>query len=119
MCNYCINHSGLFPVELLSCDCLKLIEYGGHIGVDTGHITLDQMKLLKKTHHIKERAHTKRFLKEAFLDNVISIVCMEEIPPEFILNWDQTGINLIPASSWTMDQKGAERGETMGVNNKH
>ncbi len=42
---------------------------------------------------------------------------MEEIPPELILNWDQTGIHLVPAAAWTMDQIGSKRVE-VGVNDK-
>ena len=43
---------------------------------------------------------------------------MEEIPPELILNWDQTGLNLVPASTWTMEQKGKKRVEIKGLNDK-
>ena len=43
---------------------------------------------------------------------------MDEIPPEMILNWDQTGLNLIPSSSWTMEQRGAQRVEITGLNDK-
>ena len=43
---------------------------------------------------------------------------MDEIPPELILNWDQTGLNLIPSSSWTMEQRGARRVEITGLNDK-
>ena len=41
--------------------------------------------------------------KKSFLDEVSEVVEMKEIPPELILNWDQTGINLVPASGWTME----------------
>ena len=44
---------------------------------------------------------------------------MEEIPPELIFNWDQTGIHLIPVSPWTIEQTGATRVEIGGVDNKH
>ena len=43
---------------------------------------------------------------------------MEEIPPELILNWDQTGLKIVPSSSWTMDQRGVNRVEMIGVDNK-
>ena len=43
---------------------------------------------------------------------------MEEIPSELILNWDQTGLNIVPASHWTLEQKGARRVELFGVNDK-
>ena len=41
-----------------------------------------------------------------------------EIPPELIMNWDQTGIKLVPSSSWTMEQRGSQKVEMVGVNNK-
>ena len=45
---------------------------------------------------------------------------MNEIPPELtILNWDQTGLNLIPSSSWTMEQRGARHVEITGLNDKY
>ena len=43
---------------------------------------------------------------------------MEEIPPELIINWDQTDINLVTSSSWTMEQQGSQRVEMVGTNNK-
>jgi hypothetical protein len=36
---------------------------------------------------------------------------MEEVPIELILNWDQTGIKIVPSSSRTMDKKGIKRVE--------
>ena len=43
---------------------------------------------------------------------------MEEIPAELILNWDQTGIKIVPSSTWTMDAEGSKRVEVAGVNDK-
>ena len=57
--------------------------------------------------------------KKAFLDDLVTTVQLEEIPAELILNWDQTGIRLIPASSSTMKQKGVKRVEVVGQNDKH
>ena len=49
----------------------------------------------------------------------VSVVTMEEIRlVELILNWDQTGIHLVPASGWTMDWEGSKRVEIKGVNDK-
>ena len=44
---------------------------------------------------------------------------LEEIPAELILNWDQTGLNIVPSSAWIMEQKGATQVELTGLNNKH
>ena len=40
---------------------------------------------------------------------------MEEIPPELILKWDQTGLKIVPSSSWTMDQRSVNQVEMIGV----
>ena len=45
-------------------------------------------------------------VKKQFLKDVTETVLMEEIPPELVLNWDQSGINIVPASLWTMNQQG-------------
>ena len=44
---------------------------------------------------------------------------MEDIPAELIVNWDQTGIKLVPSSSWTMDLQGKKRIEISGATDKH
>ena len=43
---------------------------------------------------------------------------MEEIPCELIINWDQTGINYVPVSSWTMAKEGSKRVEIAGIDDK-
>ena len=59
-----------------------------------------------------------QWFKTSFLDDVVSIVTMEKIPPELILNWDETGIKIVPCSRWTMDQQGARRVEMIGISDK-
>jgi len=49
---------------------------------------------------------------------VVTTVEMEEIPPELILNWDQTGIKIVPSYSWTMDVKRAKRIEIVGLSDR-
>ena len=46
------------------------------------------------------------------------MVEMEEIPPELILNWDQTGIKIVPSNTWTMDQQSAKWVEVCEANDK-
>lgn len=38
-------------------------------------------------------------LKKDFLSDVVSMVEMEQILPELILNWDQTGIKIVPSNT--------------------
>ena len=46
-------------------------------------------------------------VKEQFVLDVNAVVEMEDILPEFVFNWDQTGISVVPGSSWTMEVKGS------------
>ena len=43
---------------------------------------------------------------------------MEDVPPELVFNWDQTGISIVPGSSWTMEKKGSKRVEIVGISDK-
>ncbi len=45
-------------------------------------------------------------------------ITMEEVTPEMILNWDQSGIKLVPSSNWTLEKQGSKRVELTGVNDK-
>ena len=51
-------------------------------------------------------------LKEAFLDDVVEAVTMEDVPAKLILHWDQTGITLVPARREASGDGGCERQET-------
>ena len=108
---------------LQSIDRTQLAEFGGHIRLSREWA----YKLLHRMNFVKRKATTAKSKyapddfarqKQAFLDEVVQVVEMEEIPAELILNWDQTGISLVPVSSWTLDQSGAKRVEVKGVNDK-
>ena len=43
---------------------------------------------------------------------------MEDIPFELILNWDQTGVKIVPSSNWTMEVSGSKRVEIQGLSDK-
>ena len=42
----------------------------------------------------------------------------DEIPMDMIVNWDHTGINYVPVSSWTMAAEGSKRVEIGGLTDK-
>ena len=50
-------------------------------------------------------------VKRKFLDETVE---QEKIPPDLIINWDQTGIRLVSPSSWTMEEKSVKRVEVIG-----
>lgn len=100
-----------------------LTEFGGHITLSRhwAYHLLDRMNFVRRkatTSKSKYKPADFAEVKEQFLNDVVSIVTMEEIPPELVLNWDQTGIHLVPVSPWTMDQAGSKRVEINGISSK-
>ena len=57
-------------------------------------------------------------VKELYLLDIKSVVQMDEIPPDLIVNWDQTGIHYVPVSAWTMEACGSKRVEIVSQDDK-
>lgn len=81
---------------------------------------MDFVKRKKRKATTKSKITVTNFdiLKEQFLLDIKVVVEMEEIPSDLIINWDQTGINYVPVSQWTMDKKGSKRVEVVGITDK-
>ncbi|CAH1268951.1 Hypp4045 [Branchiostoma lanceolatum] len=41
-----------------------------------------------------------------------------DIPDEMILNWDQTGVNIVPVGSWTLKEEGSKQVPITGLEDK-
>ncbi len=100
---------------MLNLDRISLAEFGGHVS-----LTKDWAKsLLHRTGFGKRRGTTKskvtveKFerIRVDFLEEIVTTVTMEEIPAELIFNCDQTSLNLILSSNWTMELRGSKRVE--------
>ena len=50
--------------------------------------------------------------------NIKAVVEIDDIPDSLIINWDQTGINYVPVSQWTMAKEGSKRVAIAGQNDK-
>ena len=84
---------------------------GGHIAF-TKHwaqYLLQRMGFVmqKSTTKVKVSVEDLEALREQFLLDIKAIVDLEDIPHEHILNWDQTAINYVPISNWTMAKQGS------------
>lgn len=108
---------------LLAMDRSRLQEFGGPATLSIPWAR----SLLKRMNYTRRKATTKasstddtHFLttKERFLQEIIDVVSMEDIPGELVLNWDQTGLNLIPAPVWTMEKRGTKKVKISGVEDK-
>ena len=100
-----------------------LRENGGHMELNRNWALslLERMKYVKRkgsTARSKESVSDFMERKKSFLQDVIATVEMEEIPFELILNWDQTGIKIVPSSNWTMELQGSKRVEITGIADK-
>ena len=47
--------------------------------------------------------------KQSYLEEIVGKIHMHDIPHKHIINCDQTGINVLPTSNWTLESKGAKR----------
>ena len=88
-------------------------------------LTRDWAKsIMKRMGLSKRKATTKSTLLQydfdkVYLNDIASIVVMEDMPLPLVINWDQTGTNYVPVSEWTMEVKGAKRVEIGGLNNNN
>ena len=46
------------------------------------------------------------------------VVEMEDVHADLTMNWDHTGINIVPSCPWTMEEKGAKRVDCVGLDDK-
>ena len=69
--------------------------------------------LLCKMNFVKHKATTKckvvvknfEQIKGEFLITIKAVVMFKDFPYELIINWDQTRINCVPVSEWTMAEQ--------------
>ena len=57
-------------------------------------------------------------VKKLFLQDFRNVIMMDEVPAELVINWDQTGLNYVLVSQWTMEQEGAKRVKIDGKDDK-
>ena len=104
------------------CDSNLLSENGGHISLtkDWAKYLLKRMNFVKRCSSSTAKVSVDNFilLKSQFIFDIQSIVEMEEIPGDLIINWDQTAIKYVPVSNWTMEDEGSQRVEVVATNDK-
>ena len=76
---------------------------------------------------VKRKASTKKStitsekfeeVKTTFLQQVGHFAKAHTIPADLVINWDQTGINVVPSSNYAMEERGAGRAEIAGYGDK-
>ena len=82
--------------------------------------------LLHRIGYVKRKASTSakvepsnfEEMKEQYLLDIQAAVDIADIPMDLVLNWDHTGVNIVPGSQWTMAEKGFKCVERTGVDDK-
>ena len=107
---------------IMNKDANLLYSNGGGIKLtdDWAKSLLSRMGYVKRKACSKAKVNVEHFekLKKDFLRDIKSLVTMDEIPPDLIINFDQTGINYVPISSWTMEKEGTKRVEVVAKDDK-
>ncbi len=105
-----------------STDCTLLFKYGGPIEITANWAKslLYRMKFVKRRGGSAKKMAVTNFgeVKEQFLLDVAATAYMEEIPYDLIFNWDQTALNIVPGSVWTLEKQGTKRVEIAGMDDK-
>lgn len=106
-------------IRSIDANLLAYDENGIHINETDIELTkswtrslLHCMEMVKRRVGSKAKVDIDNFdcIKEGFLLDVQN-VSLDEIPPALVINWDQTAIQYVPTSSWTMEEEGARRVE--------
>ena len=99
------------------------------LAVNGGYIVLTKpwaLYLLERMGYVKRKATSSAkvtvddlaSLKRQFLLDIRGIIEMEEISQDLIINWDQTAVNYVSVSNWTMAKEGTHKVAISGVDDK-
>jgi len=103
---------------IMNKDASLLSSNGGGICLtkDWAKNLMKRMGMVKRRVSTKAKVDVEEFetLKDQFLLSIKTIVTLDEIPLDLIINWDQTSINYMPVSSWIMEVEGSKRVELTG-----
>ena len=99
------------------CDLTLLSSNGGPITIskDWAKGIMERMGLSKRKATTKSTLSKYDFNEvcSTYLNDILMIVLMEEVPMSLVINWDQTGVNFVPVSEWTMEEKGSRESKLL------
>ena len=79
------------------------------------------MQFTKRKANSKSKVMPTNFdeIKEQFLLDIKSIVVMEDIPKDILINWDQAAMKIVSSSAWTMERCGTKHVEIAAIDDKY
>ena len=99
-----------------------LADYGGSFNPEKpwAKSLLRRMGFVKRKASTSARLPVQDFdtIKISFLERIVTALKTHSIPKALIINLDETGLKLVPVSSWTLEQQGAAKVKVAGVDDK-
>ena len=99
-----------------------LCEHGGtmQLGKKWADSLLSRMNFVKRkaTKAVRKVPTDFPEIKLAFLKRIPDFVQEHKIPPDLIINWDQTGAKYVPTSEWTLAEEGSRQVDVIGKEDK-
>lgn len=91
-------------------DASLLVSRGGNISLNKNWAK----SLLSRMQYVKRKCSNAgkvslpnfKMIQGVFLADIAAEVLMNDIPDELVINWDQTGLPLVPTGNWTMHHAG-------------
>ena len=91
-------------------DINRLSSHGGNIVITKAwaRSLLNRMNYVKRKCSNAGKVLLPNFekMQKVFLADIAAEVLMNDIPDQLIINWDHTGLSLVPTGQWTMHQFG-------------
>ena len=68
------------------------------------------MGFVKRKATTKAKVSVENFaeLRSDYLLKIKNVTATDEIPGELVINFDQTALNIVPTSNWTMEAEGSK-----------
>jgi len=100
----------------------KLERYGGHINITKSFVKslLRRMGFVKRkgTNGVKHLPTDFAEICKAFEEKINKVTVEHNVPDSMIINWDQTGCQLVPGGDWTMEKQGTQQISISGLDDK-
>ena len=98
-----------------------LSEFGGSfIPTKNWARMLDRMGFTKRkgTKAAKQKSGDLPEIKQNFVFKFLDVVSKHQIPADIVVNWDQTGVRMVPSGNWTMEKKRSCQVAIAGLDDK-
>ena len=81
---------------------------------------LDRMGFIKRkgTKVAKKKSGDLPETKQNLVFKFLDVVTNHQIPADMFVNWDQTGVRMVPSGNWTMEKKGSCQVAIAGLDDK-